>query len=132
MTETWEQGVLNVPRRRGKVMSLTQMYESMENHQPMTSGLQEIWGARPKCRHWIRVAFMALKGKSGHSSRSPVPLHCGWRLVAPYLIQQGLETCQNTVSWIAKQTGLFGAISRQPSLTLQPGRRALSREIDRP
>lgn len=64
MTETWEQGVLNVPRRRGKVMSLTQMYESMENHQPMTSGLQEIWGARPKCRHWIRVAFMALKGKS--------------------------------------------------------------------
>lgn len=72
MAVTWDEAVLGVLIRRGAVMSLTEIYESLEHHPLVTNHHKENWGGQPNYHHWIRSAISRLKkqGKIRHVGRS--------------------------------------------------------------
>ena len=47
MTETWNEAVLSVLRRRRAVMSLKEIYEAMDNHPLITPHHKDMWGSQP-------------------------------------------------------------------------------------
>ena len=72
MSETWNEAVLNVLRRRQAVMSLQEIYEGMENHPLVTPHHKQYSHGQPNYHHWIRSSLRRLKvnGAVRHVSHS--------------------------------------------------------------
>lgn len=61
MAETWEEAVLYVLSKKGTVMSLREIYRSMEDHPLVTHFHREYSSSQERYKDWIRSRLANLK-----------------------------------------------------------------------